>query len=306
MRVLFLFLDGVGLGDNDSSINPFAAANMPTLRSLLGGHSMIRSTAPFHGEYATLLALDACLGVSGLPQSATGQAVLLTGRNIAATLGYHYGPKPNPQVAAELRNETLFANTVAAGKKAALLNAYPPRYFHGIESGKRIYSSIPLAVTNAGLPLFGRDDLVAGRAMAADFTGRGWRNMLRIRDTPVLDEYSAGTKLAELARKYDFALFEYWASDYAGHKQEMAQAIELLELFDKVLAGLVATLQDQEGLILISSDHGNLENLTTRRHTFAPVPALIIGDKHTRANFAWGLTSITDITPAIWNTITAM
>ena len=47
-------------------------------------------------KQVSLLALDAGLGVEGLPQSATGQAVLLTGVNIPAELGYHYGPKPNP------------------------------------------------------------------------------------------------------------------------------------------------------------------------------------------------------------------
>jgi hypothetical protein len=101
----------------------------------------------------------------------------LTGRNISAELGYHYGPKPNPEVAAYLNGETLFSKCVAAGKRAALLNAYPPRYFDGIDSGKRLYSSIPLAVTNAGLELFRHEDMFAGRALSADFTGEGWRTL---------------------------------------------------------------------------------------------------------------------------------
>ena len=118
------------------------------------GKKLTGSAAPFENEHLSLMAADPNLGVKGLPQSATGQAVLLTGINIPAELGYHYGPKPNPEVAQYLNDGTLFSKTVNAGKKTALLNAYPPRYFDGIDSGKRLYSSIPLALTNAGIPLF--------------------------------------------------------------------------------------------------------------------------------------------------------
>ena len=178
MRVLFIFLDGIGLGEHNLETNPFTRARMPTLSKLLNGRSLTKDAAPFHGEQASLLAINAGVGVRGLPQSATGQAILLTGINIPSELGYHYGPKPNPEVAAYLKEATLFSRFAKEGKRATLLNAYPPRYFDGIESGKRLYSSIPLAVVNAGLPLFRHDDLFAGRALSADFTGDGWRNML--------------------------------------------------------------------------------------------------------------------------------
>jgi hypothetical protein len=301
MRVLFIFLDGIGLGEKNPETNPFARARMPNLNRLLGGGSFLKEWAPFHGEYASLLAVDPAVGVNGLPQSATGQAILLTGINIPAELGYHYGPKPNPEVAAYLREATLFSRFVKEGKRATLLNAYPPRYFDGIDSGKRLYSSIPLSVINAGLPLFRHDDLYAGRALSADFTGEGWRTMLGFRDAPVMDAPHAGRKLAALSQNYDFALFEYWASDYAGHKQQMDTAIHLMETFDGVLGGLVEAWDD--GLILVTSDHGNMENLSTRKHTAAHVPALVIGDKRARGEFTQDLRNLTDVAPAIWGTV---
>ncbi len=138
MRVLFIFMDGIGLGANNPETNPLARAKMPNLNKLLDGRSWLKEAAPFHGEYASLLAVDPAVGVIGLPQSATGQAILLTGINIPAELGYHYGPKPNPEVAAFLKEATLFSRFVKEGKKAALLNGYPPRYFDGIDSGKRL------------------------------------------------------------------------------------------------------------------------------------------------------------------------
>ena len=302
MRLLFIFLDGIGLGDNHPETNPFARAKMPNLNRLLEGRSLLKESAPFHGERASLLAVDPAVGVSGLPQSATGQAILLTGINIPAELGYHYGPKPNPEVAAYLKEATLFSRFAKEGKQAALLNAYPPRYFDGIDSGKRLYSSIPLAVINAGLPLFRHNDLFAGRALSADFTGEGWRTMLGFRDAPLMDAAQAGRKLASLAKRYDFSLFEYWASDYAGHKQQMEDAISLMETFDGVLGGLTEAWDD-DGLILVTSDHGNMDDLSTRKHTPADVPALVIGDKTARAEFTHDMTDLTQIAPAIWKTV---
>ena len=301
MRVLFIFLDGIGLGENNPETNPFARARMPRLSSLLDGGTLLKECAPFHGEQASLVAVDPAVGVPGLPQSATGQAILLTGINIPAELGYHYGPKPNPDVAAYLKEATLFSRFAKEGRKAALLNAYPSRYFDGIDSGKRLYSSIPLAVINAGLPLFRHDDLFAGRALSADFTGEGWRTMLGFREAPLMDAHQAGAKLASLAGSYDFSLFEYWASDYAGHKQQMDNAVQQMETFDSVLGALVDAWDD--GLILVTSDHGNMEDLSTRKHTGADVPALVIGEKALREQFVRELNALTQIAPAIWKTV---
>jgi hypothetical protein len=298
MKILFLFLDGIGLGENNPEINPFARAVMPHLQSMLGGNTLIKSTAPFEGEDVSLLAIDPNLGVKGLPQSATGQAVLLTGVNIPAELNYHYGPKPNPEVAQYLDGKTIFSKTVKANKTTALLNAYPPRYFDGIDSGKRLYSSIPLALTNAGMPLFTDRDYYEGRALSADFTGEGWREFLGFPEAPIFDPHTAGLKLGELAKKYDFSFFEYWASDYAGHKQDMTSAVKQLEVFDSVLAGLLESWKDEDGLILLTSDHGNMEDLSTRKHTAAHVPLLLFGSQKARDGFA-GVTDLTGVAPSI-------
>ena len=295
-------MDGIGLGESDPNINPLARAKMPNLNALLDGRSLLKEAAPFVGDRATLLAIDPSVGVDGLPQSATGQAMLLTGVNVSAEIGGHYGPKPNPAVAAHLQNGTLFSRFVKAGKKATLLNAYPPRYFEGIESGKRNYSSIPMAVTNAGLELFRQEDYFAGHALSADFTGDGWRSFLGFPDAPLMEPHQAGRKLVSLAMNYDFSLFEYWASDYAGHKQQMDWAVQQMESFDGVLGGAIEEMDD-ELLILITSDHGNMEDMSTRRHTDAMIPALVIGEKSARDEFTRRMMKITDVASAIWDSV---
>ena len=301
MTVLFMFLDGVGLGVNDSLINPFAAAELPNLQKLLGGEKMLAGTARYDGPDASLLALDACLGVSGLPQSATGQAVLLTGRNVPAEIGYHYGPKPDKPTAAHLQDGGIFGELTRSGKVAGLVNAYPPGYFQGIESGRRIFSSIPLAVTKAGLPLFTLDDLRTGRAISADFTSEGWRERMNMPEVPVMQLSEAGAYLANLARKFDFAFFEYWLTDYAGHGQDMPEALRLLEQFDVMLGGLLEAWSPAD-LLLVTSDHGNLEDLSTRRHTANPVPLLLVGNPNLRTHFN-EVTDLSGVAPAILKTI---
>lgn len=296
---LFLFLDGVGLGEDDPQTNPFARAAMPALQHLLDGKRLVRDDAPLQGGRATLLALDANLGVAGLPQSATGQATLINGKNVPAAIGNHYGPKPNPQVAEIVSTDNLFKTLNRRGLSAAFLNAFPPGYFEGIASGRRLYGTLALAASRAGVPLRTMEDLQQGQAVSADFNGAGLRERLGLKDVPLISFDEAGRRLARLAAAHDFSLFEYWLTDYAGHSQDMQAACRLLEEFDQALAGLLAEWDDDQGLVLLVSDHGNLEDLSTRRHTANPVPCLVIGAPHLRQPFAAGLNDLTDIAPAI-------
>jgi bisphosphoglycerate-independent phosphoglycerate mutase (AlkP superfamily) len=74
-----------------------------------------------------------------------------------------------------------------------------------------------------------------------------------------------------------------------------------METFDGVLGGLLEVWNN--GLILVTSDHGNMEDLSTRKHTDADVPALVIGDKEARAKFTRDMKDLTDIAPAIWKAV---
>jgi hypothetical protein len=302
-HVLVLFMDGVGLGPADPSVNPFAVARTPALSDAFGGRRLLLDSAPCHGPSASLLAIDACLDVPGDPQSATGQAALLTGRNISAEVGGHYGPKPSPPVAARLREGSLFSEVLALGGSAALLNAYPPRYFEYIASGRRLYSSIPMAATNAGVSLMTAEDLQAGRALSADFTGKGWAEQPGFPPAPIYGRREAGALLARLARAVDMAWFDFWPSDVAGHRADLHQAVHLVEHFDEVLGGLIGAWDGHQDLVLITSDHGNLEDLSERGHTRNPVPGILIGPSDLRAAIAPRLSRLTDFHDVILDVI---
>lgn len=294
MRIAMIFLDGIGLGDDDPETNPFAAAHLPTLHTLSCGKRWLRSTGRQACEQAVFIPTDAGLGVAGRPQSGTGQATIVTGKNISRIIGRHYGPKPDLQTRTLLDQDNFFMRVVAQGKTAALLEAYPPSWHERIESGRRLPASYQYAARAAGVPFLGEQDLRAGRAISGDWTGDGWHTHLGYNNTPILSPFEAGVRMVELARDFDFSFFPHWATDVAGHRGSMEEAVHLLETFDAVMAGVLDRWHDDEGLIIITSDHGNLEQIDSRKHTENPVPTVVIGQ---HKMLFCDLTDLTGIVP---------
>src|SRR5688572_19701510 len=124
-RVLLVFLDGVGLGDDDASYNAFVFADLPVLHALFDGRPVVRGSAPYHGTRASLIAIDATFGIAGTPQSGTGQAALLTGVNAAERYGRHFGPWVPSQLRPLVRDENVLVRAQAGGARVAFANAYP-------------------------------------------------------------------------------------------------------------------------------------------------------------------------------------
>ncbi|MFN8448835.1 MAG: hypothetical protein U0521_09650 [Anaerolineae bacterium] len=294
-HILMIFLDGIGLGDDDPAVNPFAAANLPTITALTNGKRWLRGIGRQESARASFMPTDPRMGIPGRPQSASGQAAILTGRNVPQMIGEHYGPRPNPAIRAILDEDNFFKQVTARGMKAALLEAYPPRFHAAIASGKRLPSSYQQALIAAGLPLFTEDAIYSGDALAVDWTGEGWRSDLGYTDTPVYMPEDAGRRMVELSRRYDFSFFSHWVTDVVGHRGTVADGVRALELFDAVMAGALAAWDDTEGLIIITSDHGNMEDLSHTKHTENDVPTLIVGREHAR--FADGLHTLADLVP---------
>ncbi len=301
MSVLFLFLDGVGLGHDDPATNPFSRAALPHLRDLLGGRGLFLETGAVHERKATLIPTDATLGVEGLPQSATGQAALLTGVNVAERLGHHAGPWPAETLRAWLRADNLFLQVIKRGGVPYFANAYPRQYFEALGTGRRRMSAIPYAAQASGLKLLGHEALRAGEAFSVDFTGQAWREQLGYADVPVLSPAQAGTQMARLAQRYTLTLYDFWIPDYIGHDRKMDEATRLLESFDQFLGGILRVWDDERDLLVITSDHGNIEDLGRKTHTYNPVPTLLVGAGHRQV--AAKIRDLTDIAPALIETL---
>jgi len=296
MRILTLFLDGIGLGEDDPAVNPFAAARTPVMRELANGHRWLAKTGRQRSALAQFIPTDARLGVPGRPQSGTGQASLLTGLNAAELIGRHYGPKPDAKTRAIIAEHSIFKRLRQRGKSARLLTAYPPGLLADFARGKTLRSSVQQAAFESGIPHFTIEDVIARRALTAEWTPDSWRRHLAIPGLPDYGPREAGRLLVRLSREYDFAFHSHWLTDRIGHRGTLERGIRVLERFDDLLGGLLEDWRDDEGIVVIISDHGNMEDLSTRRHSFNDVPTVVIGAR--AAEFAAGFRSLTDYVPA--------
>jgi 2,3-bisphosphoglycerate-independent phosphoglycerate mutase len=293
-KVFFLFVDGVGIGPADASVNPLLVARLPNLEKLVGPIDMDAWRAGVHTERATLVPLDATMGIPGLPQSATGQTALFTGVNAAKLIGRHKEGRPNRLLKSVLYKHGLIPVLCRAGLKATFANAYTtaaiPRYVAG---------EAPMSCTSA-MAYYGegcfRDTAMfnRGEAVYFDLTGRYARR--RGDDAALMTPARAGEALGRIALAHDFTLYEYFLTDFAGHRQNMARSVRYLEDVDAALGAVVDYYDLGRYLLILSSDHGNVEDLSTRSHTKNPVPLLAAGAGH--EEFASSCDDLMDVAPA--------
>ena len=290
-----LFFDGWGLGNDDPATNPFLSTPLPTLRGLFDGTMPTNTNGHYHSARATLVPTDATLGVPGLPQSGTGQTTIFTGVNAARMNGEHFGPYPNETLQAILADHNIFHRVVAAGHSAAFANAFPPFFFDRLARNKARRSATTQAVGAAGVRYRDIDDLREGRAVSAFVTNKIW--VEHGANVPLITARQAGQNLARLAREHTFTVFEYFLTDAAGHKANPEYTARVLAEVDDIFAGVLDENNADETLVLATSDHGNLEDLSAKKHTLNPVPTILIGAE--RKKIAGHIRSLTDLAPAI-------
>jgi 2,3-bisphosphoglycerate-independent phosphoglycerate mutase len=324
-RVLLFFVDGVGVGD-EADWNPFRTAFLPVLSSILEGRRVIGSSTPWFGTRATLVGLDATLGVAGIPQSGTGQATLLTGTNAAVEHGRHFGPWVPLRLQKLVREESVLARALAHGRTAAFANAYPEEVLllangsdeplplrgapeAGVVAGRAarrrlrgpsfLRAGPPLAALGAGLLNRHTAELARGEAVASEITNHGWRDHLGRTGLPEIDAATAGRNLVRIAAAHDLTLFAHYATDYAGHRADMTAAVDALERLDAFLGGILDSMP-ADLLVFVMSDHGNIED-TRAGHTRNPALGVVIGTGH--AGYARRLHDLTDIAPTVMHAL---
>ena len=235
------------------------------------------------------------MGVPGLPQSGTGQTTILTGVNAPALLGRHYGPYPNQPLRELLSNGNLFHKLLLAGKPVAFANAYPDQFLDRLDRGTERLSANSRAAHLAGLKLRGPEELKAGRAVSSLLTNEYWRQWGY--EVPELTGAEAGAQLVRLTEDHALTYFEFWYSDVAGHRQDQDLATYVLRLLDDFISGILDALYLSRSLLLILSDHGNFEDLSTPKHTHNPALTMLVGAGH--RDIAPRLLSLQDVTPTL-------
>ena len=153
MRIVFLFIDGLGIGENDSSKNPCAQPGIQLFNHFSGDE--FPKKIPYNG---IVKPIDAQLDVPGLPQSATGQATLFTGINAAKLLDMHLSGFPNKALRELLESHSIHIQLKNMGKRPAFINAYRPVFFEkGPEALIRFLSVTSIANWKADLEFFNFD-----------------------------------------------------------------------------------------------------------------------------------------------------
>jgi 2,3-bisphosphoglycerate-independent phosphoglycerate mutase len=290
-RILLVFADGVGLGP-DAATNPFVTTSTPALAALLGG-PLTRERVQ-RGERVALVPLDAVLGVPGLPQSGTGQTTLFTGRNAQESVGHHVPALPGPQLRALLAEHSVMKQLADRGRSVTFANAYTADYVERLASGEVRSSATTWAVRASGAPFRLLDDLLAGRAVTWDITGDAFAARAGV-EAARRSAAEAGRALASLAGDHDFTLFETFLPDLAGHARWGVTPETAIERLDGLLGGALEGLSPDVTLLL-TSDHGNVEEPWHRSHTTNPVPLLVAGPA---AGAFAHLTRLDEVTPVI-------
>lgn len=303
-RILLIFVDGVGLGPASES-NPLTTVATPTLTGLLGG-PLTRETCRRLSENPggdrnpdgpVLVALDARLGVEGLPQSATGQTALFTGVNAPEHVGRHVTAFPGPQLKALINEHGLLRRARKAGLEVTFANAYTDRYFERVETERRgRHSATTLTALAAGLRLRSVEELLEGEAVTWDVTRHrfGGSRSQPGTLTPVAPE-EAGRHLASMAARHHLTLWETFLTDLAGHRRFEVTPEEALTRIDGLLGGVLAH-RPRELTVVLTSDHGNVEDDRHTTHTKNPVPLLALGPRAERFR---SLRRLTDVAPMI-------
>ena len=239
-----------------------------------------------------MLPLDAKLDVEGTPQSGTGQAALLTGESAAELNGGHFGPWTPVRLRPLVEERSVLRRVVEAGGRAAFANAYP-RGWPGARGSRRV-AGPPLAAKGAGLLDRHEESLGRGDAVSSEIVNDGWKTHLGHEWLPDIAPSEAGVNLARIAGEQDLTLYAHYSTDTAGHRGGMAGAVEALERVDVFLTGLLDAL-DPSVLLLVTSDHGNIEDVRTG-HTHNPALGIVAGDERDEA---LELRDLREVTPFV-------
>ena len=285
-NVLLFFIDGLGIGTHGSH-NPLdGLEGAAPLANFLDEKPEI----PFDG---VLVETDARLGVDGRPQSASGQTTILTGINAPARVGYHKEGFPNRALLDVINEHSIFVQLKRAGvAPITFANTYTQRFF---DKRPRWISATTAAVEAAGLQFNKVEDLKAGRAVYQDFTNQ----MLIERGEQVEPRTAeqAGDVLASIVANHRFTLYEYFITDKLGHAQDGEVARSVLHNLARMIRRVLANIDLTSTTMILTSDHGNIEDLSTRSHTLNPVPTIIWGTSSQQ--IANRISCLADITPAI-------
>lgn len=280
--IFYVFIDGIGFGENDPEKNPFSRYAKGIFLPL-GGKSLPPDCPPRLRELV-YLKTDASMGIKGLPQSATGQTSLWTGINACRVLNRHMSGFPTFTLKRIIAKYSIVKVLEERGFKADLLNCYTPGFAEHVKKNPRQVSASTLIQMAGNKSLKGMDDLRAGKGLYMDISREFLRKFGRDyidKGDPILekqDPYKTGKEIIPAVRAdHTLCIYEYFLTDKVGHKMSWTGAERCIEDLEEFLLGVLEAMDPEEDQLILTSDHGNLEDLSVDIHTLNPVPTILYG-----------------------------
>lgn len=288
-KIILFFIDGVGIGSDDPTINPCCFSQT--------GIFQLDHTLPDDGRK---YALDAQMGVEGLPQSATGHTTLYTGNNAPKLINKHLTGFPNKELREQIKSYSLFVKLKNQGYRCKFINAFRPVFFTTPE----IFSNLHMSATTemnryAGNEFSTFADIKNRRALYHDYTNE--ENIAKGFDLPSFSAREAAKILISECNCHDLILYEYFLTDFAGHAQNMKQSISEIRKVEELINSLLDQIDRKTTSLIVVSDHGNIEDLSTKSHTTNPA-FLGIWDNHHLDN-KYNFLNLQDLFPYIYYNI---
>jgi len=147
----------------------------------------------------------------------------------------------------------------------------------------------------SGQPPFGAADILAENAIYQDYSNR--QLVEKGLALPEFSPQKAAAIIHGASGRFAFLLYEYFQTDLYAHRRPLAECVGLIRDFDALIGTLLSHLDKERDTLVLTSDHGNLEDFHLRGHSRNPVP-LIAWGKHGKFLRA-KIKSLSDVTPAI-------
>ena len=271
---LLIFIDGLGIGENNSVKNPFFRKKFKFFEEIFGKTPYFDNQELYaNGKY--LFPINATMNVQGLPQSGTGQTSIFCGVNAPKIIGQHFGPYPYSTLKPIIEKDNIFNFFKDKSLDVCFANGFPKVFFDYINSGRKRLNVTSLMALGSNVKMLDVDDMIAGKGISSDITNRRWNTKLKY-SIPTISPEEAGQRLLNITLQNSFTLFEYFFTDHLGHGRNKDEFDILLNDLDRFLFKVISDLPSDTTL-LICSDHGNLEDISIKSHTKNPTLAISAG-----------------------------
>jgi len=268
LGLLLFFIDGIGIGKKSKNNPLYRYGLWKHIISLKG----ITTLKKIMTKNYVIIPSDAKMSVDGIPQSATGQTTILTGINAPQKIGGHITGLPSDTLSKIILEHSILKKIKEMGFKVTSANAYSQEYFKMVEEKKSRVSATTLAIKAAGVEFKMLEDIYKGSAVFMDITNHIL--ITRYKNHKKITIKKAVSNIINLINKHDFVLYEYFLTDHFGHKGKMKDRKKIIKHLNTFLKQLVKKIDTKKNIIVITSDHGNIEDLS-KTHTENMVPTIV-------------------------------